>query len=290
MSSHSLSLVHPESPENTQEAFVNFMPLGFRSPLGPPPDIEYTPLSPPPQVTHLPHHQATEVIEIPDSPLSPPPAAAPLRRARAPRRCSTCRLTGHNSRNCPEVRQVINPRNNLMHIMRSRVLQRVPDLYQFPDLRERIYEKINLYVFELSARQLRLYTQNPQPAVIYAYRVTLDEVDSYALLHNRALRRPAPQAPPRSALGAVHAKNIAVELHTSSEELTECEICFEQKCHVKTGCGHLFCGGCVVSIINENKHKTKPPICSFCRAPFTKFTVSSSSVHAEICEFIQNLA
>jgi len=272
MSSHSLSLAHPDSLENTHVS----------------PRFNSSPPS-----TH-PHHQTEEVVEIPDSPLRLPPIVAPVRQRtrRAPRRCSHCRQTGHDSRNCPE-RFLMNPRDNLTQLIYTRMLERVPVIAEFPALLQRVHEEIYFYVFDLSTRQLRTYLQNPQEAIRYAYQIALAEIANYEQI-NGHVHHPINRAPiaPRRPLGSEYSKNIVIDLdlQVSSEEISECDICFDKKCHVKTGCGHLFCSDCVIAIMNENKNKTKSPICSFCREPFTKFTVSSPSAHAEICEFIQNLA
>ena len=318
MSSHSLSLAHPDSLENTQVSprvissppmpvdmdRVSYTPLYTPppftlDPLSPhmPVDMDrvsYTPLYTPPS-TPPPHHQ---VIEIPDSPLRLPPIVAPVRQRtrRAPRRCSHCRQTGHDSRNCPE-RFLMNPRDNLTQLIYTRMLQRVPIIAEFPSLLQRVHEEIYFYVFDLSTRQLRTYLQNPQEAIRYAYQIALAELTNYEQINghpprwvDRTINRATTLTAPRRPLGSEYSKNIVIDLQLSSEEISECDICFDKKCHVKTGCDHLFCSDCVIAIMNENKNKTKSPICSFCREPFTKFTVSSPSAHAEICEFIQNLA
>ena len=296
MSSHSLSLAHPDSLENTHVS-----PRVISSPPTPVVMnrlVSYTPLYTPPYTppSTPPHHQNVEVVEIPDSPLRLPPIVAPVRQRtrRAPRRCSHCRQTGHDSRNCPE-RFLMNPRDNLTQLIYISMLQRVPIIAEFPALLQRVHEEIYFYVFDLSTRQLRTYLQNPQEAIRYAYQIALAELTNYEQINGhppRHVHHPINRAPiaPRRPLGSEYSKNIVIDLQLSSEEISECDICFDKKCHVKTGCGHLFCSDCVIAIMNENKNKTKSPICSFCREPFAKFTVSSPSAHAEICEFIQNLA
>jgi hypothetical protein len=298
MSSHSLSLVHPD---------YTHVSLATVSPLSPPSVamVDMVPLSPPTPFSMVSPHHPPQVIDIPDSPPhpqpevivipdSPPhlhahaqPAAVVVRRTRTRRTCSVCRQAGHDARNCPD-RAVArgNPRDNLTHLLYSRIVQRVPELSEFPDLLQRVSEEIYFYVFDLSTRQLREYLQDPRRAISYAYQLALAEMDNFERLHAVAGPRAAPR---RSILGAEYAKNIEICLQISAEEKMECGICYDNKCSIKTGCSHDFCSGCVVSIINENKYKTKQPICSFCREPITKFTVSTYSAHAEISDFIQNL-
>jgi hypothetical protein len=75
---------------------------------------------------------------------------------RAPRRCSCCRKTGHDARNCPDANGVhyqgqsfnmyANPRDNLIQYVFSRILQRNPVLNRQSRLTERLYEDIFFHV------------------------------------------------------------------------------------------------------------------------------------------------
>ena len=99
-----------------------------------------------------------------------------------------------------------------------------------------------------------------------------------------------PTGPTLRATGKDYAKNIEIELQASLQEFPECFICCDQLCSVKTSCGHEYCVKCVAKIIYVNKDKTTAPVCSFCKAPFSKFTVSTEIAETKLDSFIKKLA
>jgi hypothetical protein len=103
--------------------------------------------------------------------------------------------------------------------------------------------------------------------------------------------RSPPTGPPlRRATGKDYAQDIVIELQASLQETPECFICCDELCSVKTSCGHEYCAKCVAKILYVNKDKTTAPVCSFCKAPFSKFTVPSAFVETKLESFIKKLA
>ena len=237
-----------------------------------------------------------DIIDLTLSPASSPPGfipstpdVPPTLRRRAPRRCSCCREVGHDARTCSQASGVHfqgeifnwenNPRSNLTHFVFSRILQRAPQMNAFPRLLDSLFEDIAFHVLDLSFRELKVALKNPMPIITFGYTQLILRIE----------QRSVAQKP---ILGADHAKNIQIQSNKDEEEkeAVECFICCNHSCSVTTSCGHEFCVDCVMSIINTNKAKTSPAVCSFCKAPFTQLTTKSSLSHTTLTEFIQNLA
>jgi len=230
----------------------------------------------------------------PRSPVGPPPEQASVRR---PRRCSCCRQTGHDVRNCPDAYAVHyrgqtfnmynHPRDNLTQFVYSRILQRAPQLNGFPRLTERLFEDIFFHVSDLSFRELKTALKNPFPIITFAYNQLFLRVENSRMA--QASGQHTSQQAAASLLGKDYAKNIAIDLIASETDASECFICCDNTCSVETSCGHKFCVDCVIKIVYGNKDNTKTPLCSFCKTPFVKFIVSETSHHARLCDFIKNL-
>ena len=237
------------------------------------------------------------------------------------RRCSICRQTGHDARNCEErvegvtIRrnratcrtcnqqdhaerfcahkvggvvvhgQVVliygDNRRNLIHAIVRHIVNRVPSLLNMSAFQDLFSERVENYVFNMTHREFNEAVRSPGRHITICFNIAFEVVDDIVAS--------AAASANMIYLGKDHAKNIDLDLCCAEKEPQECEICFDNKCGVKTGCGHDFCTRCVVSIIDANKHKTSKPVCSFCRAPFAKFTMSDTLDFTEIQEFIENL-
>lgn len=254
---------------------MSFNPLSL-SPIGII-DLTLSPASSPPG----------DIVHSPSDYIPSNPVVLPALRRREPRRCSCCRELGHDARTCPQASGVHfqgqiynrynNPRDNLTQFVYSRILQRTPQMNAFPRLLERLFEDIAFHVLDLSFRELKVALKNPMPIITFAYTQLILRIE----------QRSVAQQP---ILGADHAKNIEVLFKEEDKEPVECFICCNQLCSVVTSCGHEFCVDCVMSIINTNKAKTSPAVCSFCKAPFTQLTTKSSLSHTTLTDFIKNLA
>jgi len=259
MSFPRLSLIPPNSPNGVSELSLS------RTPITTPPG-EFMPS---------------------DSPT--PTYAPPNARVRAPRRCSVCRQTGHDARRCPNESAVhyhgevfslyANPRDNLTQFVFGRIIQRCHELNDFPLLLQALFEDIDFHVSGLSARELRDSLRNPINSINFAYAQLIHRVNYVSLTLATA-------AVP---LGRDHAKNIALEYSEANTDTSECFICCDKTCSLKTSCGHEYCVDCMMSILDTNKAKTSPATCSFCKTSFTKFTVNSAHSLATLGDFINNL-
>jgi hypothetical protein len=229
---------------------------------------------------------AVTVIDLTHSPVP----------ARHPRRCSACRNTGHNIRNCPEGAavhyqgQVFNmyryPLDNLIHFVSTFLVDQVQVLNTDPVIRQLVNEEIFNYVSNLSTDQLRRRLKNPRPVINYMYHQIFSWINIGIQLGSQQLIDSRPRL-----FGREYAKHIKIEMKdiSSISEPDECFICCDKMCSVKTDCGHDFCSDCITAIINSYKDKTSAPICSFCKTPFAKFTVSQPAVFDTLSEFIENL-
>ena len=242
-------------------------------------------------LTHSPLVSPPAVISRSPSDYIPPPAVAP-RRVRALRRCSVCRETGHDARNCPDASAVHyqgqtynvypHPRDNLIQFVVSYFVQRVPELFSFPELSQQLYQDVFFHVSMMTWNEVKGALRNPFYVINYAHERLL------FCIENRRIARGSQQAPRMT--GKDYAKNIELESAPSQKDTEECFICSDNACCVKTACGHEYCADCVSKIIHTNKDKTIAPVCSFCKAPFAKFTVSEPSAFTTLRDFIQNLA
>ena len=218
------------------------------------------------------------------TPQEPPEVNVPRRRI-SRRRCSCCGQTGHNIRTCHDAIVPHAHLQQLLQLIVTRVLQRVPELPTFHVIYQRMYEEFFFYTNSLTAAQVRSEIAHPTRSVIHCYSVLITILNNYEQQHIQ---------PAAILRGADHSKKIVVDLDDSNSfslnsETVECVICCNESCAVKTGCGHDYCGTCVMSIINENKHKTAAPRCSFCNANFEKFTTSNKLLHKSVSDFINNL-
>jgi len=245
-----------------------------------------------------------------------------VRRVRAPRRCSCCRQTGHDARRCPVSAAVHfrgqtfnmydNPRDNLIQFVISYFVQRVPQLSSFPSIYEKLYEDMFYLVSLMTYNELKRVLRNPVSAIDYGRERLQLAIDNHRIVQAsrqfvqasrqfvqasrqfvpRSPPGPPPSAQPRAPrkTGKDYAQNIEIELEASENESSECFICCDQLCSVKTSCGHEYCVKCVAKIIHVNKDKTTAPACSFCKAPFSKFTVSTAFAETKLSSFIKKLA
>ena len=265
-------------------------------------------------LTHSPVPSPPSVITRSPSDYVPETPVAVASRPRAPRRCSVCRQTGHNARNCPEASavhyrgQIYNvyphPRDNLIQFVISYFVQRVPQLSSFPDINQHMYQDVFFHVSMMTWNELKGALKNPIFVIEYVrerLHFWIENQRNTQASGQSAPRAPGtpPGPPPRTPLAAPrvprmtgrnYAKNIEVEQAPSRENADECFICSDKVCCVTTGCGHEYCADCVSKILYGNKDKTSAPVCSFCKAPFSKFTVSEPSAFTTLCDFIQNLA
>jgi hypothetical protein len=296
-----------ELPINNEVSYVT-----SRSPIGPPPDfldspnsISQSPLGPPGYV--------------PQSPLGPPPGylfenTNERRSVRAPRRCSLCRQVGHNrnicttvvlpvpavtaTRHCSICRQVGHnrracpslpsvpapPTEGQKRMQLRRIIQDFLE-FSYPNgswRRELEWIAVfGTYVCSLTLAQVEEGIENPTPIIREVVRIL------YRISHPEYPTAPRPSI----VRGKDHAKQISIVLDSScvDEEEKECFICCEEKCTLKTSCGHEFCGGCVRNIIEVGKNTTSSPVCSFCRVPFTCLTTSIPSEQSTLANFINNL-
>jgi len=90
---------------------------------------------------------------------------------------------------------------------------------------------------------------------------------------------------------AVRKYNIIPELLVSEDENFEncddCPICYESVKlldSVKVGCGHKFCGECIVTIL-ETHHSRQEPCCALCRGVIQKCIVNKQEVYDRIVKF-----
>jgi hypothetical protein len=283
----SLSLVHPDlleqpssprSPPPTYVAHVSY------SPRSPPPayvaHVSYSPRSPPPayvaHVSYSPHSPPPAyVAQVSYSPRSPPP---PLRLARAPRKCSGCRQIGHTIRNCPGNDGA---REALFDDIIDRIVRRVPNLLSYPEIFGTAMDDIHRYIRSLSIREVRQGSRPGSVVICNCYTLISDVLTTIEDIS---------RARPRPLLGKHHAKQISI-LVTNEEkrEEIECFICCDRVCSIKASCGHEFCGECVMSIIDTGKNKTSAPQCSFCCAPFSKFTAYDRITYEALGNFIENM-
>jgi hypothetical protein len=262
---------------------MSFNRLSLRSPTG---IVDLT-LSLTPPTTPPPLSPTTSIAGYaqPCTPDHPPPQM----RVRAPRRCSICRLTGHDARRCSNDTSVHfrgqifnmynNPRENLTEFVYGRIVQRCPEIQDFPRLSERLFEDVCFHVLDLSHLQVREALRNPMSIINFGYAQLLHRVEDVRLT----------QPPYQVRLGKDFAKRIVVELQSSDEKGSECFICCDKSCTVKTSCNHDYCVDCIISIIDTNKAKTMEAACSFCKAPFTQMTVNNQPSHTTLCDFINNL-
>ena len=232
-----------------------------------------------------------EVTYVSRSPVGPPPGfpaenTESHHHVSASRRCSVCRQAGHNRRACPTLPSVSAPPSEGQQRMRLRRIIRAFLELSYPnsDWRRELQwiAVFGTYVCSLTLAQVEEGILNPIPIIRDVVRIL------YRISHPEY----SPSAAPAIFLGKDHAKKISLVLDISCEETveeTECYICCEEKCSLKTSCGHEFCGTCVSNIIEAGKNTTSAPVCSFCRVPFTCLTTSESSVHTSINDFIKNL-
>ncbi|NBU98798.1 MAG: hypothetical protein EBS19_11420 [Spirochaetia bacterium] len=144
------------------------------------------------------------------------------------------------------------------------------------------------FLGSLHSTQVEEALANPTPII----RAVLRMLYGFTPVSNDAFTPYVPAPTTRRVLGKDHAKQISLVLDESSEkkvEETECVICCEHKCSVKTNCGHEFCANCVNSIIDTEKNKTSKPLCSFCRVPFSSLTTSDHFAYSALADFIKSL-
>ena len=204
------------------------------------------------------------------------------------RRCSCCRQTGHNIRNCPHSAAVhyqgeifniyISPRDNLIQFVYSYFIQRISELHETHVLCQSLYDQIYFYVIGMTYRELKTALKNPVPTINYCYEYLLLLIENLTAQHHN------------THLGSHYAKKIDIHLTDSTNHHEECVICCDKISSVKTSCGHEYCDNCITGILNENKNKSSPPLCSFCKAPFRKFIISDTFAFSYLSEFIQNLS
>jgi len=207
---------------------------------------------------------------VPRSPVGPPPSALP--HVRAPRRCSLCRQPGHNKNSCHTAR-VISQRQQLKSIVTSFLEVAYPS---GTSMRPEPQAALVRFLDSLSSVQVEEAIISP--ALIINYPLFHQVVRIiHRILH------------PVTILGKNHAKKIALILEPYKEEKLECFICCEESCSLKASCGHEFCGNCVSSIIDTSKNTTSPPLCSYCRDPFTSLAVSDHFVYVTLADFIEKL-
>jgi hypothetical protein len=226
---------------------------------------------------------------------SPLPLSQPSPQVRAPRRCSVCRQPGHNASSCPQncgvcyqgivFKQYPTAQQNLTHFTYNWLLQKKPSLNAYPSLLTRILSDISFYVSIMMQHQLKSNLKNPFPMLQWVVTRLTVMVEEW----NSARTRQIVSNPTPLQLGKYYAKRITVVNGPTQILNTECFICSENMCNLKTGCGHEFCAECITKIINVNKLKTTPPVCSFCKAPFQKFIVSDVKVTATLGNFLHHL-
>jgi hypothetical protein len=85
--------------------------------------------------------------------------------------------------------------------------------------------------------------------------------------------------------------NIIPELLVQEEDILEkiddCPICYESTKlidNVELGCGHQFCGTCIIRIFKEHKELTVP-CCALCRGKMQKCSVKKEEVYNQIVEY-----
>lgn len=238
------------------------------------------------------NNSPAEMIDLTLS-ISSEPSSQPIR---APRRCSCCRQTGHNARNCPHAtavqfrNQTFNmyesPRDNLIHFVYNYFIERVSGLDEISSLTQGLYDKIYFHVNGMTYRELKTALKNPIPTINYCHAELLFLIENYRILQisQHIVHTTTP------LLGKHYAKKITIQLTPHNHDTNECFICCDKNCSVKTACGHEYCDECIMSILIENKNKTTPPLCSFCNTPFSKFIISDTFTFSLLNEFIQKLS
>lgn len=273
--SNPLRLFNPSSGIDTPSFVANHP----HTPEGPPPDLHYI-------LADIQYPQIT-----PRSPEVPPP---PARRQRGPSRCSGCRQIGHNIRRCMVVNSAANmeaSRANLLQDLLGRIARRVPMIFEFPIVYDRIVDSMALYIERLTRNEIQEAFLPGSHAIRVCYDLIRDIATEFEILyeaHSHSSQR---------LLGRDYAKQITVKLQAldfdeeeqEKKKENECFICCDKICQVKTSCGHEFCSDCVISIIQTNNAKTSAPRCSFCCANFSDFTTSNPFTHAVLVDYIENL-
>ena len=81
-----------------------------------------------------------------------------------------------------------------------------------------------------------------------------------------------------------HKKTVKIVLEEEHLEFdSECSICYEEKSktqQAKLGCGHTFCGECIVKTMKTSN--TTPVRCSLCRETVTNIIVYNVELEAEM--------
>jgi len=253
----------------------------------------------------LAHPSDVEETWQPQTPLGPPPTD--IHRVRAPRRCSLCRGLGHDRRACVTVVPTENTQ-----VLQQRVRTRAPlrccncersghSVRNCPNTSHQLLCNIILSFLEFSYPDDSWRRPTPFLAIFHTFMNSLTpaQIEEAILSPNivyrqvaRILHQTNARAHAATARGKDYAKKISLVFDVSCEEKAEkveCFICCEESCSLKASCGHEFCGTCVNNIIVAVKDKTSPPVCSYCRAPFTCLTTPEPSVYATISDFIKNL-
>ena len=200
----------------------------------------------------------------------------PQSNSRGPKRCSCCRLVGHNVRNCPSI---AGERDDLFNRVISKITRRVPEITSYPLIFTSARAAIREYIWSLTGREVLQGFEPGSPVINRCYSLVttiLTEYEEYYI---------AIEAP---LLGKNYAKEIALNVVCASED-SECFICCSEKCSVKTGCGHEFCASCIIRIIDTNNEKTSAPFCSFCKTPITELTSSNVETNQTLYNYIQNI-
>lgn len=174
------------------------------------------------------------------------------------------------------------PRENLIQFVYTYFIERVTGLDNNTELSQGLYEKIYFHVNCMTYRELTTALRNPFPTITYSHEELLLLIENYRIFQISRHHVPL--------LGRDYTKKIVIELTPSRENTEECFICCDKKCSIKTSCGHEYCHDCICGILFENKNKTSPPLCSFCKAPFGKFLVSETCAFSTLSDFIQNLS
>jgi len=216
------------------------------------------------------------------APIVPPSLDIVVSRPpRAPRKCSGCRQTGHTIQNCPGNNVA---REALFDNIIDRIARRVPELLSYPEIFSTAMDDIHRYIRALSIKDVREGSRPGSLVIRNCYALITDILN---VIEERTAATSGP------LLGKDHAKKIDIEFDVSGEdeinEAPECFICCNQVCSVKSGCGHEFCGECVMTILETEKNKTTSACCSFCRVPFVSFATSDYSTYDALCDFIEKL-
>ena len=197
-------------------------------------------------------------------------------RVRTQRKCSCCKLPGHNVRNCPSI---AGEREDLFNRVISKITHRVPEITSYPLIFTSTQVAIRDYISSLTGREVLQGFETGSPVISRCYSLAttiLTEYEEYYI----AIESPL--------LGKNYAKEIALNVVCASKE-SECFICCEGKCSVKTGCGHEFCADCIIRIIDSNNEKTSAPFCSFCKTPITALSSSNLTTNQTLYNYIKNI-